>query len=291
MVLCFELKTCSGIPEHMWLTCEAIISATITLCWKLFASFLVIRLLKDGLDDLANGKVDLRTHANTILRATFISIFLLYYKDILSFFDEFIDVFCISVDARSHVFLHGRIQEDIREAGTPGHFSFLKSFINGLLYMIPQILSAVTHEGAISIVQYFRAIGLFIAIAMGPFSALFSLLPGPFKHGWTTWSRTYATISCWAITLNLFKLLSTMSVKTATELNDAGAMKLFQGTVDTTMFSLVLLVAIFGTPIWTSIFIGHAITPNIGAGMRNVVSISKVTAQALKKAFKSNRGA
>lgn len=275
MVLCFKLETCVGVPEHMWLTCDAMITATIELCWKLFASFLVIRLLKDGLDDLANGKVDLRTHAITLIKATCIGTFLLYYKEILSLFDDFINIFCVSVDVKSHLFLHGRIVEDIRNEGMPGHFPLLSKAINWFLYQIPQLLSAVTHEGAITIVQYFRTIGLFIAIAMGPFAALFSLLPGPFKHGWTTWSRTYATISCWAITLNLFKLLSVLSVKSSMDLNDAGKLKLFQGLGDTTMFSFVLLVAIIGTPIWTSIFIGHAITPNIGAGLRQGFSVAK----------------
>ena len=66
---------------------------------------------------------------------------------------------------------------------------------------------------------------------------------------------------------------------------------LFQGAASSTGLAIALWIAILMTPIWTSIFIGHAITPNIGAGMRNVVSISKVTAQVLKNAFKSNTGA
>ena len=64
-------------------------------------------------------------------------------------------------------------------------------------------------------------------------------------------------------------------MKSSMDLNDAGKLKLFQGLGDTTMFSFVLLVAIIGTPIWTSIFIGHAITPNIGAGLRHGFSVAK----------------
>ena len=147
-----------------------------------------------------------------------------------------------------------------------------------LLFIIPNLISILSHPGLIAFVHYFRSIGLFIAIATGPFAALMSLLPGPFKHGWTTWSRTYATISCWAITLNLFKIMSTMLREKSALIDYNSTYHLFQGAASSTGFAIALWIAILMTPIWTSIFIGHAIAPNIGAGMRNVVSISKVTA-------------
>lgn len=275
MVLCFKLETCPNMPEHMWLTCDAIITATIALCWKLFASFLVIRLLKDGIDDLANGKVDLRTHVITILNATIIATFLLYYKETLVFLDNFINMFCVSVaEGSEHV-----IYDIGKDTFMDPHVFSWKKLVNQVLFTIPDLLSVLSHNGAIGLVQYFRAIGLFIAIAMGPFAALMSLLPGPFRHGWITWTRTYLTISCWAITLNLFKIMSTMLREKAALIDYNSTDHLFQGVASSTLLTIALWIAILMTPIWTSIFIGHAIAPNIGAGVRNLknlVSVSKV---------------
>lgn len=267
MVLCFKLETCSNMPEHMWLTCDAIITATISICWKLFASFLVIRLLKDGIDDLANGKVDLRTHASTLIKATCIGIFLLYYKEILSLFDNFINMFCVSVAEGSEHVIYDIGKDTFMD---PNVFSW-KKLVNKLLFTIPDLISVLSHTGLIGFVYYFRSISLFIAIAMGPFAALMSLLPGPFKHGWTTWSRTYATISCWAITLNLFKIMSTMLREKAVLIDYESSDHLFQGVASSTGLNIALWIAIWGTPLWTAIFIGHAITPiNLLAAMRNV---------------------
>ncbi len=278
----FILPTCPGIPESMWLATSAVMDALIKICWKLFGGFLAIRFIKDGFVDVMNGRFELRTHLNTVFQAVLIGIFLSYYKFILMSFDNFIDMFCISDKEVLPVAL-GKL-----EVSAPDYeksfrfFSIIKTLLKGIFDLLPKLISIFSHAGAIAVVHYFKAIALLIASQFGPLAALFYLLPGPFKKGFSTWAKSYINISCWAITLNLFWVLSKAFSVTSFFTESNSASTLVGETAGHAILSFVFFIAIFLTPVWTSKFIGSAIVPNLGGALDVASKVSKIAWKGVK---------
>jgi len=106
---------------------------------------------------------------------------------------------------------------------------------------------------------------------------LFSLLPGPFKRGFATWAKSYVHISCWTITINIFWVL-TKAFSLTSLLLEEGVGHIF--------LSIVLFIAIFLTPTWTSKFIGGAITANIAAALSMASSRLGIGSKMAGKATK-----
>ena len=142
----------------------------------------------------------------------------------------------------------------------------LRCFFEKLLDSFPKALGLLSHGGAVVFMHYLKVVSLLVSMQFGPIAALFSLLPGPFASSFSTWAKSYLSISCWSITLNIFWLLS--KTFAATSMAQVGGIGVpFGETLGYTGLSLVLLMAIFLTPTWTAQFIGSAIVANLTRGV------------------------
>jgi hypothetical protein len=263
----FILPTCAGIPDSMWIVASASIEAMLNTCWKLFAVFLVIKFIHDGLGDIVNGRFELRAHLKTILQAILIGSFLKYYKFFLMTFDNFIELFCFPVEEvlqGSIGKLAGNIPDYTKD---DSWLNVSKIFLKILFEFFPKLMTLSTHAGAIKVMHYLKSVGLLLASQLGPIAALFSLLPGPFKKGFASWAKSYINMSCWAITLNIFWALAKAFMTTSFFIKADSATSFAGETAGATLLSLVFFIAIFLTPTWTSKFIGGAIVANLGSAI------------------------
>jgi hypothetical protein len=95
-------------------------------------------------------------------------------------------------------------------------------------------------------------------------SFLFSILPGPFKKGW---AHSYIHVTCWAITLNIFRILVKAFTAVSLFTEPGSVSTFFSEAIGHTFLSLILFIAIFLTPAWTSKFIGPTVTAPLGASV------------------------
>ena len=132
--------------------------------------------------------------------------------------------------------------------------------------------------------HYIKSVSLLILSLLGPFAALFSLLPGPFKASFKTWSKGYVNVSCWTITIAILDMLTTAFRSTTGQ------------EAHQIVLSFVLFITTFFIPTWTAKLIGNVNLGNVAAGVgTGIAGISKAytgVRQAYKEGknlFKSNR--
>jgi len=92
----FYLKTCNGLHEVMWQTTSLIIDQVLSLSWKLFPFFLLIRFIWDEAMNRYQGVMDIKVHVKTLFVAILVAFFLAHYKWTLERFDDLIHVFYFS---------------------------------------------------------------------------------------------------------------------------------------------------------------------------------------------------
>ena len=200
-------------------------------------------------------------------------------------FDHLIDSLCIHAEGFEIALakmqdLGNKPDQDAVPSGLPSIVTVFKFFFAGLF----KSLAIFTHGGAVIFMRYVRVVSLLIMMQFGPLAALFSLLPGPFRRSFSIWSRGYVNITCWAITLNILWVFA----KTFSGISWMQSVTEGFGveTLAHTLLSLILLVAIFLTPAWTSKFVSSATLPNLSAGLGMLagkgIRVGKVVHKSLK---------
>ena len=269
----FILPSCYGLPEAIWIAASAMLDTILTKCWALLGAFLVIKLLVSAWGDVGEERFSLRTYLKILFQGLLIALFLTYYKTFLMTFDYFIDSICVF---DSDVF---QPTKELKEPSGSAWFGFLKSPIQTLLDNWAQWLVLFTHGGAVKLMHYVKSVTLLVLLQFGPLAALFSLLPGPFKQSFSTWSKSYLNVSCWTITLNILWVLSNSFSRVAIE-TAGNPSSLLGEKMAYTMLSLVLFIAIFLTPTWTSKLINGVNPANLTAGIGMVAE--KIVGMAKK---------
>ena len=227
------------------------LDSTLSRCTQLLGGFVTLKMMYDWYEryDEGNGALPLRTLCSALAMVVFFR----YYKQLLMYFDYFIDALCIHAHGGELVF------EKLKELGTPHEpfqGGFWKSLWQGyrmLVDLMMQLAVLFTHKGLICFMHYIRAVSLLLLVQVGPLAALLSWLPGPFSRAFEQWRKSYATVSCWAITLQVCWVLS--------QGFGAGVMQqdLLAGPgarIGYVLLSIALLFAILMTPSWTARFIG-----------------------------------
>lgn len=117
--------------------------------------------------------------------------------------------------------------------------------------------------------HYVKAISLVITSLLGPFAAVFSLLPSVFKHTFSTWAKSYVHLTFWTVILNIFSILSKSLVTLSISLKSDAAAASFKQDTGSTFLSFILFFAIFLTPVWTSKLISGAVVASIGNALHS----------------------
>jgi hypothetical protein len=267
----FALPSCPGIPDAMWLSASSIINFGTTICWYLFGISLAINLAYGTYEDILNEKLNIRRLAKTLSKAMLIGLFLSNYKTILMFFDQFISTVFVFGDEPLYE-AYKTLKEKDKLAEYHKNFSFfspIRLLITGIFSFLPKMISLFTHQGAINFMHYVKAISLVITSLLGPFAAVFSLLPSVFKHTFSTWAKSYVHLSLWTVILNVFYILSKSLTSLSISIKSDAADASFKQNTGSTFLSFILFFAIFLTPVWTSKLINGAVVANIGSALHS----------------------
>lgn len=247
----FILPSFPPMPDGMWVASSGMIDASVRLCIKLLGGFVTLKIMHDWYEGYEEMNVAM--HIRTLFKALMMVVFFSYYKPILMYFDYFIDMVSIHDHGSELVFDKfqslGNNYEPIKGFG----FSAIGRYVKQFFEMMAQIVVLLTHGGAIYFMHYTRAVALLLLAQVGPIAALLSWLPGPFGGSFGQWMKNYASISCWAITLQVFWVLSE-GFGTTIKLGGIGSQ------LGQVLLHIALFLAILSTPTWTSTFInGHTL--------------------------------
>lgn len=257
----FILPTCPGIPDPMWIASGRIISNMCGFSLKLLGAGFLTKLLFGGLlDSTTHGRVDVAAIIRLIGKTVFLFLFINYIKRIAFTFEIFIDELCPRLPEVMSGF-----QSSAKIDGFPTGFRFWWELLKGIFAISKAALAFVTVEGAISLMNYFKSIQLIFLCIVGPLSAGLSLFP-IFSKSFSTWLKSYITVSFQAFTLEVFSILSATTFIVDTADMSASPSHL--------MISIIMVFAIFLTPLWTSMFINSVMTPNlmgaVGQGLQSM---------------------
>jgi hypothetical protein len=248
----FILSSAPEIPDGMWIAASAWMDWIVRICLVyLLPAFLAINILSDVVSDGLNGKVSLMRHLRTLAQAFGIFLFLTYISSILFTFDLFLDFLSPPSD---EIIKGNAAFPKVSNALPEGGISFWD-----MLRAIPKVFALFGVNGALAFMYYFRGVCLVLISLLAPLAAVFSLLSGPFKKSFSSWVKNYVSFSCQAIVLNIFQVISEIVV--------------VQGIVDgakssgSNTLTFVLIIVIFMTPVWTSIFISGVVAPNLTGAM------------------------
>ena len=242
----FILSSFPPMPDGVWVAASGMIDSSIRLCGRLLGGFVILKMMYDWYESYE--EVSVAMHIRTLFRALAIIVFFRHYKQLLMYFDYFIDALCIHEDGGELVFDKfqslGNNYEPIKGFG----FRAIGRYIKRLFELMAQIAVLFTHGGAIYFMHYTRAVALLLLAQVGPIAALLSWLPGPFGGSFQQWMKNYASISCWAITLQVFWVLA-QGFGTNIKMVGIGSQ------LGLVLFHIALFLAILSTPTWTSNFI------------------------------------
>ncbi|MHB9147730.1 MAG: hypothetical protein ACYC2U_04850 [Candidatus Amoebophilus sp.] len=282
MTVDFILPSCPGIPEALWITASLMLASATKLAWVILGGTFSLRFLSDVYTDFSGGQISIRTHIITIFHAVLVGVFLNHYKFFLMVFDNFIDLISLS---DTEIIAKVVPAASAQDTGTGGSLPVVKelSFLKRTLFKyILEPLLLVSHEGAIWFMHYLKIISLLVTALLGPFAAAFSLLPGFSIKRLAGWAKIYVSISSWAITLNIFWVLTQVHRKIF--VSEQG---LASGEgIAYLLTSIGLFLAIFQTPTFTAKFVGYALSANIGGGVDTLARKGTSLARTLLKLFK-----
>ena len=264
----FILPSCYGIPESMWLVASAMLTTILNRCWLLLGAFVVIKMIVSAFIELGEERFSLAAQFRILAQALLIAVFFTYYKTFLMTFDYMIDSICffkpeVIQQTASHT------EKVAREEGKLMKWLIKIISYGGNLFLF-------TQQGVTYFMHYIKSVSLLILSILGPFAALFSLLPAPFNASFKTWSKGYINVSCWSITLAILDVLATS----------------FQATTGSegyrVMLSFVLFIMTFFVPTWTARLIGNVNLGHVAAGIGT--GIGTGVEQAYKVAFGKPKG-
>lgn len=237
----FILPSCYGIPESMWLMASSMLDEILKKCWVLLSAFVVVKMLISAFNDLGGEGFSLRVQLKILAQAFLIAIFLTYYKTFLMTFDYLIESLC---------FFEGSVLRTKINSIEKIEGSMIKRFF---LDYIKEAIVFVTQKGAVKFMHYIKAVALLVLSQLGPFAALFSLLPGPFSTSFKTWYKGYLNISCWTLTLAIIDVLAS-----GLQVNSEESQ---------VILSYVLFITTLFTPTWTAKLISGINLGNLAAGV------------------------
>lgn len=258
----FILPSCYGIPESMWLAASLMLDAILKRCWLLLGAFVLIKMLSSALIDVGEEQFSLKTHLKTLFQALLIAVFFTYYKTFLMVVDYFIDSLCffdVSVLRKA---------EDMPEKAIKKGNIITRLLLDNF----KEMLVCATQKGAVKFMHYIKSIALLVLSQLGPFAALFSLLPGPFRASFKIWSKGYLHVSCWTLTLSVIDMLAS-GLRINSEYSQA-------------LLSFVLFIVTLFTPTWTAKLISGvnlgSLAASVGAAPGKVVTAMRSTRSLFK---------
>ena len=251
----FVLPSCCGyIPESMWLVVSVMLEIMLKRCGFLLGAFVVIKMLVSAFAGLGEDRFSAASQMKIVAQTFLIAVFLIYYKTFLMTFDYMIDSLC---------FIKSEVIAQVREQAqnAPQYKNWLQwlpQWVNRMLGLPGGSLFFFMQQGVSSFMHYVRSIALLTLSTLGPLSVLFSLLPGPFRSSFSTWSRSYIHVTCWTIILNIIDILeAAFTFETNT------------GISSNLLSAALFLVTLF-VPTWTSQLIGGLDLSNLASGMGRV---------------------
>jgi hypothetical protein len=262
MTVDFILPSCPGLSEALWITASLMLDASVKMSWVVLIGTFSLRFLSDIYTDLGREQLSLRTHIITIFHAVLVAIFLNHYKFILMVFDNFIDLISLSDTEIIAKVVPASSGQGADIAETLPVIKEL-SFFPRIFFKYSIKLLLISHQAAIWFMHYLKMISLLITALLGPFAAAFSMLPGLSIKRLAGWAKIYVSISSWAITLNIFWVLTQVHRKIF-----ASQATLAPGEgIAYLLTSIGLFLAIFQTPTFTAKFVGYALSANVGGGV------------------------
>lgn len=259
----FILPTCPGMPHPMWIAAGRIISSMSGFSLKLIAAGFLTKLLFGGLlDSTTHGRIDVAGIIKLIGKTILLVLFITYIKRIAFTFEIFID----DLSPRLSEVMSG-FESTAKVDGFPTGFDFWWKLLKGVFAIAKNALAILTVEGAICFMNYFKSFQLIFLCIVGPLSAGLSLFP-IFSKSFSTWMKSYITVSFQAFTLEVFSILGS-----STSMIDTAEMA---ASPSHFMISIIMIFAIFLTPLWTSMFVSSVMTPNlVGAVGQGVQSMTR----------------
>lgn len=245
----FILPSCYGIPESMWMAASAMLDTILKRCWALLGAFVVGKMLMSAFNALGEERVALGAQLRILAQAFFIAMFLTYYKTILMVFDYCMDSLCFF-----EVNVAKSTTEQAQHVSKSGN-----ALMRYLLKYFKDMMALMTHKGSIRFMHYIKSVALLVLATIGPFAALFSLLPGPFSASFRTWTKGYLNVSCWTIIL---AVLDTLATGFATYSKGS--------TTFQALLSIVLFITAFFTPTWAAKLVSGINLGSLAAGVGSV---------------------
>lgn len=263
MNLDFILASFPPLPDGIWVATSGMIDASIRQCGRLLGGFVTLKMMYDWYEDYEQHSVAI--HIRTLFSSLAMVLFFRYYKQVLMQFDHFIDMLCIHEHGGELIFEKfkslGSNYEPIKGFGFKAIGRYIKRFFD----LLSQMVVLLSHGGAIYFMHYTRAVALLLLAQVGPVAALLSWLPGPFRGSFGQWMKNYASISCWAITLQVFWGLS-QGFEATVRPQGVGAL------LGHLLLAVVLFLAILSTPTWTSNFINGNTLGGFTSGLGSLIT-------------------
>jgi len=262
----FVLFSCAGIPDSMWAATSVMLEASTKRCWRLLGAFLAFKMLSEAFTSLQSERLSVRPQLKALFEAFLIALWLAYYKPLLMQLDELV---------MSLSFFEEEVMSQARERaslpvkkieGWLGWFQMLSGFLQGWVEKCAKGLFVLSHSGAVALMRYVRAVSVLISVQLGPFSALLSLLPGPFRKSFSLWSRSYVQLMSWHIVLDVLAMLSRAFAEASKAQAEGAALALGEH-LSYSCLSIVLFVAIFLTPTWSGQLVSGGAVGNLLTGL------------------------
>ncbi len=260
----FKYKSCISIPDSLWDIVSINIDAIIKKSWQFLPAIVLVRLLYDFIVYSGTENISIKSHVRTLLRTFFIAFFLAFYKEFLMVVDSIVGSFS-SLDTDYEKALKMMNKKNIEYIENTSlikqaiRYPFLMLFKSA--NKLGNMVLFLTHQGSILFMDSLKSIILIVLSHFGPVAAVLSILPGMFSGTLSTWLRNYVNIFGWTITLSILQKLVFMIDKIKVNSYKLGDSAIILPT------SIVLLIAIFLTPLWTSMFLGNSVSSGIMSGI------------------------
>jgi hypothetical protein len=239
-------KNVIGINNELWVMLNLSIDNVIKKCWQLLPIILVIKLLYEFIIGSGTNSIEIREYIRTAVKTILIAFFLAYYKEFLMLLDSTIEIFSdLDTEYKKALAFVEKVNLDnlanMSNVKKMMHYPFL--ILSKSIGELNQLCSLLTHQGSIILMDSLKSVILLIISYFGPISAIISILPGAFGFSFRTWLLNYINISCWSITLTILqKMVNVLNLSN-----------------NFAPISIALLLAIFLTPLWTSMFLNNTV--------------------------------
>ena len=258
----FHFNTCRGIPDSIWNALSLNIDAITEKSWEILPLVVLFKMIYDFTVYAGTEHITIKTHIRTLLKTFMIAFFLVFYKNFLMVVDDVIGFFS-SLDVDYNEALAAIRKKNMEELND---LSFAKKIIKIPALVLGKTISGwtyfisfATHQGSIVFMDCVKSTIIVILSHLGPIAAVISILPGPFSNSLSTWLRNFVSIFAWSITLSVLQ-------KIINAVNDSlHVSNKFTDNLFIIPASIALLICIFLTPMWTSMFLVNSVSTGVMA--------------------------